>query len=241
MGIADPEAALAKLREFLALIAADLHDREDDDPRSSLAELYAIQPLIEGIASSIDPDNVGHLSKKMSRGHWPNGFTQHEAIRLIGILQQRADYERILGPVGPTLAANRLHRWVWNAAADLWDGGHFDSAVHKAALAVEEQTQLKLGRRDLGGKNLYSIAFSAKDPTADTPRLRFPHIDKTEQKDAWVSAHEGAQHLGMGCAQGIRNPQAHPSDDISEQEALEQLAALSVLARWVDACEVLRT
>ncbi len=41
-------------------------------------------------------------------------------------------------------------------------------------------------------------------------------------------------HRGMGCAQGIRNPQAHPSPDITEQEAQEQLAALSVLARWVD-------
>ncbi len=45
-------------------------------------------------------------------------------------------------------------------------------------------------------------------------------------------------HVGMGCAQGIRNPQAHPSPDITEEEALEQLAALSVLARWVDACDV---
>ena len=241
MGIADPEAALAKLREFAALMAADARDGEADGPRSSLAELYAMQPLIEGIASRIDPDNVGRLSERSSRGVWPIRVTQQEVIRLVGIIEQRADYERILGPVGPTLAANRLHRWVWNAAADLWDGGHVDSAVHKAALAVEEQTQLKLGRRDLSGKRLYSPAFCKEDPTADMPRLRFPHIDKTEQKDAWVSAHEGAQHLGMGCAQGIRNPQAHPSDDISEQEALEQLAALSVLARWVDACEVLRT
>ena len=38
----------------------------------------------------------------------------------------------------------------------------------------------------------------------------------------------------------------HPSEDISEpdedekQEALEHLAALSVLARWVDACEVVK-
>ena len=47
-------------------------------------------------------------------------------------------------------------------------------------------------------------------------------------------------YLGMACAQGIRNPRAHPSDDITEQEALEQLAALSVLARWVDACEVVK-
>ena len=69
------------------------------------------------------------------------------------------------------------------------------------------------------------------------PRLRFLRIDRNERPDDWTSAHEGAMHLGMGCAQGIRNPQAHPSDDITEQEALEQLAALSVLARWVDACE----
>ena len=34
------------------------------------------------------------------------------------------------------------------------------------------------------------------------------------------------------------HPLAHPSDDITEQEALEQLAALSVLARRVNACEV---
>ena len=45
-------------------------------------------------------------------------------------------------------------------------------------------------------------------------------------------------YLGMGCAQGIRNAQAHPSDDLTEQEALEQLAALGVLARWVDECNV---
>ena len=33
---------------------------------------------------------------------------------------------------------------------------------------------------------------------------RFRHIDGSERPDAWTSAHEGAQHLGMGCAQGIR-------------------------------------
>ena len=70
------------------------------------------------------------------------------------------------------------------------------------------------------------------------PRLRFPKIKKDERPDDWTSAHEGAMHLGMGCAQGIRNRRAHSSDDITEQEALEQLAALSVLARWVDECEV---
>ena len=238
MVIADPEAALAKLSWFRYLLQQDIDDIEANRRRRHLEALYELQPLIEGIASRIDPGNVGRLAEKRSSGSLNTKAALAETLRLIGILEQRADFEQILGPVGPTLAANRLHRWVWNAAADLWDGGHFDSAVHKAALAVEEQTQLKLGRRDLGGKDVYAKAFSEKDVTAGMLRLRFPHLEKAEQKDAWVSAHEGAQHLGMGCAQGIRNPRAHPSDEIGEQEALEQSAALSVLARWVDVCEV---
>ena len=114
--------------------------------------------------------------------------------------------------------------------ASLWDDGHYGPAVHEATKAVELQTQLKVDRRNLDGKDLYAHAFSTKDPTLGEPRLRFPDIDLAEQPKRWTSAHEGAMHLGMGCAQGIRNPQAHPFDDITEQEALEQLAALSVLA-----------
>ena len=95
--------------------------------------------------------------------------------------------------------------------------------------------------RDLPERNprtpLYGQAFSTKDPSPGEKRLRFPDINRTEEPKRWTSAHEGARNLGMGCAQGIRNPQAHPSPDITEQEALEQLAALSVLARWVDECE----
>ena len=158
--------------------------------------------------------------------------------RLIGILEQQDDYQQIFGPAGPTLAAIGLHRWVWDAAASLWDGGHYDSAVHAAYKAVERQTQVSISRLDLDGKALYGQAFSTKDPSQGEKRLRFPDINRTEEPKRWTSAHEGDRNLGMGCAQGIRNPQAHPSPDITEQEALEQLAALSVLARWVDACEV---
>jgi Protein of unknown function (Hypoth_ymh) len=43
-----------------------------------------------------------------------------------------------------------------------------------------------------------------------------------------------------GCFAGIRNPAAHEHSetDWTEQKALECLAALSVLARWIDECEV---
>lgn len=230
MGIADPEAALEKLREFLELLKAGYGDGE------ATARAAEMQPTIEEIAKRIDPDNVGRLSERNRHGGWDHGPASTEAHRLIGILENHEVHEQIFGPVGPTLAANRLHPWVWDAAASLWDDGYFGKAVEDAYNKVQRQTQQSVGRLNLYGKDLYAQAFSLEDPTADMPRLRFPHLDKTEQEQSWRSAHQGAMHLGMGCAQGIRNPQAHPSDDITEQEALEQLAALSVLARWVDEC-----
>ena len=243
MGITDPEAALVKVREFRALLVQDECAIEGDGTQPARVARSELQPLIERIARELDPDSAEPL-----QGRWNNlaqRWTLNGAIRatdrLIGILEMREESERIFGPGGPALAAGGLHPWVWNAAASLWDGGHHGPAVHEAAKAVELQTQLKVGRRDLTGKKLYSTVLSRDDPSESGARLRFSHLDRSKRPDDWTSAHEGAMYLGMGCAQGIRNPQAHPSDGISEQEALEQLAALSVLARWVDACEVVRT
>lgn len=46
--------------------------------------------------------------------------------------------------------------------------------------------------------------------------------------------------FGEGCFAGIRNPNSHEADlpELPEHEALEQLAAFSVLAPWVDAATV---
>ncbi len=42
-----------------------------------------------------------------------------------------------------------------------------------------------------------------------------------------------------GCYTAIRNPAAHEvQEELTEDEALEQLAAFSVLARWVDQAKV---
>ena len=240
MGIADPEAALEKLREFRDLLVADEQALRSGSQPPSQRQRIALQPLIEQIAHEIDPDSAGSLGGRYNaprRGMDLNSAIK-ATVRLIGILERQDDYQRIFGPVGPTLAARQLHPWVWDAVANLWDDGHYEPAVHEAAKAVELRTQLKIDRRDLDGKDLYSKAFSPDDPQPGAPRLRFADIDKAKQPKRWTSAHEGAMFLGMGCAQGIRNPQAHPSDDITEQEALEQLAALSVLARWVDECKV---
>jgi hypothetical protein len=39
--------------------------------------------------------------------------------------------------------------------------------------------------------------------------------------------------FGAGCFQAIRNPVGHLINEQSEQAALERLAALSLLARWI--------
>ena len=39
----------------------------------------------------------------------------------------------------------------------------------------------------------------------------------------------------------IRNTSAHGTDGMAAQDALERLAALSLLARWVDGCDDVTT
>ncbi|MXW99881.1 MAG: hypothetical protein F4118_11280 [Acidimicrobiaceae bacterium] len=242
MAIADPDLAMEQLREFLQMLNEDAEALASGEPPMSTGKRILLQPLIEKIAREIDPGRSGTFAETWNKKalKWELTGAIETTIRLLGILKNRDIEDRIFGPIGPTLAASGFHLWVWNAVASLWDDGHYEPAVHQAGLSVQLQTQLKVGRRDLHGKDLYAQAFSVKEPTSKMPRLRFLHIDRNERPDDWTSAHEGAMHLGMGCAQGIRNPQAHPSDDITEQEALEQLAVLSVLARWVDECEVIQ-
>ena len=57
--------------------------------------------------------------------------------------------------------------------------------------------------------------------------------------NTYRSMQRGARALAEGIYAGIRNPFNHESPhDIDEQVALEYLAALSILARWVDESEL---
>lgn len=48
---------------------------------------------------------------------------------------------------------------------------------------------------------------------------------------------DGLRQFAPGAQMTIRNPAAH-GDAMGEQDALERLAALSLLARWVDHCRL---
>ena len=257
MQLADPERALVVIRQVLHCLRhlqspeegwegklTDPYNRYDMPPQEEFGTyleyvetlkkmVVGRQRLLEEIAEQIDPGGRADRFKKDPSGSWAGA--EDAVLRLRGILEFEADHKRILGPRGPALSAERLHPWVWKAAANLWDDGHYRQAVLEAANAVELQTRLKVGIERLKGRDLYAQAFSI-DPHGLPERLRIVGLD--EGTDAWKSAHEGAKFLGMGCSAGIRNWAAHPTDkDIAEQEAIEYLAAFSVLARWIDTAD----
>jgi uncharacterized protein (TIGR02391 family) len=161
--------------------------------------------------------------------------------RLIGQIQSHADIEEMLGDhdASPLLAANQFYPQVWTAASAQWSTGHRHEAVLAAAKAVNSMLQAKLGRRDVSEVNLVQEAFSQSDPSAKRPRLRFPMIQDERTRESMT---QGALSFGVGCFQAIRNPVGHlPNEEheLSEQEALERLAALSLLARWIDQADLI--
>src|SRR6266568_2226589 len=107
-------------------------------------------------------------------GHaWRYSPTLEASRQLAGLLGSAEELERILGPVGPKLAAANLHPWIWNAAVDLWDDGHRREAVQAAAQALfDNHLPAKLGVSYQGAKDAASKAFSESAPTAGNPRLR---------------------------------------------------------------------
>jgi hypothetical protein len=186
-------------------------------------------PLIARIAGTLNPV-LGEKMHGTARYGWPHQPKVAAVDELIGTLETNAEAETIFAPKGPKLAARDLHSWVWNAAVDLWSDGHYREAVQRAATALfDSHLPAKL---EIVGKpgELVSIAFSADPPQPGKPRLRIPGY--VEGSESWKNVHEGARFIGMGCVQAVRNLATHELDH-DEQRALEQLACLSVLARWV--------
>lgn len=138
----------------------------------------------------------------------------------------------------PQIEVAALHTLVWQAAQAQWEAGHRHEAVLAAAKAVNSHLQTKIGRRDVSEADLVRQAFSEKPPEADKKRLRFTSIADEQTRK---SMRQGVMDFGAGCFAAIRNPLGHlPNDEVElgEQTALERLAALSLLARWIDEANV---
>jgi hypothetical protein len=154
------------------------------------------------------------------------------SIRAKEALTRAEEVRENLGDNAPNISVSSLHPWIWSGAVSLWQSGHYHSAVEDAAKKVNAETQNKVARRDLSETKLFQEAFSDKAAEPGKARLRRMTPDGSA---TYKSVQRGAMALAEGIFAGIRNPLSHEADqELDEQVALEYLAALSVLARWVD-------
>lgn len=169
--------------------------------------------------------------RERSYDRW--GFLREYASRGVAALEREEELREKLGDCAPQVSAGDFHPWIWGGAASLWQSGHFREAVEGAIRKLNAETQNKLGRRDVSETDLFNQAFSEHPASSNNPRL---HRTKNNgSKTTFKSVQRGARMFAEGVFAGIRNPLAHEADqEMPEQQALEYLAALSVLARWVD-------
>jgi hypothetical protein len=203
-------------------VFAELQAREDQTRR--------VLAHVQG--SSSLPDILSH--SMYNDDYWVSGGIR-QAEYALGKLRTDAQTRAILGSVAPTMAADALHPLIWDAASKRWDAGHYSDAVQRAATFLNANVQDATGRRDVSDSALMQQTFSLEPPQPERPRLRWPgNDDDLNVKTMRV----GILNMAQGVFSAIRNPATHSTDDVERQEALEQLATLSILARWIDRCEL---
>jgi len=231
------EWAITKLKDFLEVAATRY---EPDGPNTigfatwvlvnSKPEVQAASQIAEQILDRVLPGwRTADWKEPRRQPYWRE---KEAATRSIAQLEAEQELADNLGSGAPQLDASTLHPWVWGSVQGLWGSGHYRQAVGMAATAVNAQAQAKVRRRDLSESKLFGDVFSTKGPEPGKPRLRLAPNDGSE---TWRSRHDGAAAFARGVYAAIRNPIAHEvGDELEEHEALEQLAAFSLLARWVD-------
>jgi hypothetical protein len=200
--------------------------------RSLRRHLFRLEPTVRKIFQTLDPK----LADDLDLSDWAGEATARNLVqRALGILADQDEWAKNLTPDAPTLAADQLHAWVWGAARMLWESEHYRAAVDAAANAINAHTQTKIGRRNIYNDDLMRQAFTEKPK----PGQRYLRLSGDPDDQTVSSRNRGLRLFGQACFAGIRNPAAHEhGQDWAQQIALEYLATLSVLARWIDECEV---
>lgn len=230
------EWAIQELDRFIEMTAEKNVDKagliDFYETAASSEEITQQLQVVEMIVRRVLP--IGVLSNlallSSATGEWKQ--VHPLCLRAKSLLERKAEIEQNLGDDAPELSAAKLHSWIWDGASSLWRSGHYREAVEGAIRKLNAETQNKLGRRDVSETDLFNQAFSEQAPAAGKPRL---YRMKNDGSSTFKSVQRGARMFAEGVFAGIRNPLAHEADqEMSEQQALEYLAVLSVLARWVD-------
>ncbi len=235
----DTEWALRELRRFVEMtkltnpepvpgfIDFSLYPQGDEDVIA--IEVQVVEQILDRVLprwrTTVPEDDSGK-------------WQQHRqaAQRAIAQLERQEELREKLGDNAPTLDAGRMHPWAWEGARSLWQSGHFREAVRHASIQINAETQNKLGHRNKSETALFQEAYSDDNPKPGQPRLRLPDDDGGRTA---LGVRRGIRAFAEGCYAALRNPASHDVlAELPEVEALEQLAAFSLLARFVDRSEV---
>jgi hypothetical protein len=115
----------------------------------------------------------------------------------------------------------------------MWEAGEYQHAAQDACISLSEHIKTKAGSH-LNERDLVAQVFKP-EPTPTQSRLYFPGNPADKN---WQSRQQRVHLLAQGAFAGIRNIAVHVKGAWSEHEALEQLAVLSVIARWTDETEL---
>lgn len=199
--------------------------------RPAYERAIALEPAAKAIMRQINPE---YLDYELVQSASTRAITF--AIQTLALVDQAEEIEANLAPPSPQLSASALHPWVWGAAASLWETRHYREAVQAAATSVNAHLQALVGRRDISDYKLITELFSEKDPEVGKTRLRWPG-DATDEE--FKSMQAGLRSFGSGVFQAIRNRTTHDLTELTEQEALERLAAMSLLCHWIQSCRIM--
>lgn len=152
-------------------------------------------------------------------------------------LEVLRDYVWAATNEAPPVMSEELHPWVWEGAPQYWRIGAYNAAIWQALIRLNVELQRKIGRREVSEADAFAQAFTLDAPQAGRSRLRLMEDDESK---TYQNVHKGAILLAQALYAGVRNPLDHDAvEDPPEQEALETMAAISLLARWTDrACVV---
>jgi Protein of unknown function (Hypoth_ymh) len=193
-----------------------------------------VNAVLHNLLANIPPIYTGYVAAHVAN--------LNRLDRTLGTLLGTWKAMEVTGPGGVAVLPPYLPFWamdpIVSSAASMWEKGKFRQAVADAAGKLNGLTQERLGVRDISDYNLMAAAFNPKEPVKGRPRLRPPRSNSSQ--DTVTSLKEGAHRMAMGVMMAIRDPAAHETGDGNPITCAEQLATLSMVARWVRNWDVVR-
>lgn len=143
----------------------------------------------------------------------------------------------------PTFAPAQFHPVVWAGASAHWTAHQYRVAVREAAEGLTVHWKKRLGRNDVDGTVFWQETLSPGAPEPGKPKLAWPGAsdDKTVKsiRGGLEPLARALSELATGLNLTVRNVTTHTRTELSEQEAMERLAAYSYLARLLDLCDTM--